>query len=250
MQRHPCTRLGPARRRARSFLLAIGVLLVAGGSVARAGFSVTMFVDGGQLPTIFDNVFPDMNPAPNDMTIPFTVGDIGNNWTASGVIYANGGGGYPPVSTVVTDTLIEKLTPGLHFGEIRVLHDYAASGVFTHSAHLDGQFENVLNNPIGGAELNFIADVSGQNLGVFHDGPISGVNVHPFAADLGPLVLPTTTQHALTFQFYLDEPGDAIRLFNSAEIHTGPEPSTMLLAAIALLGARWRACRPGRRLHR
>lgn len=211
------------------------VLALAGGKIACAGFSVTLFVDGGQQPTVFDNGPGDLNPAQFDMTVPFTVSNLGNNWTATGVIYANGGGGVPPVSTVVTDTLIEKLTPGLHFGEIRVVHDYAASGVFSHTGELEGQFENVLGNPIGGAELNYIADVSGQNLGVFHDGPITGVLVHPFAQTFGPLVLPTTTEHSLTFQFYLDEPGDAIRLFDSAEIHSVPEAGALLFTGMGFV---------------
>ncbi len=226
-----------SRIRTRSFLFAIGVLLVVSSGVARAGLSVTLFVDGGQLPTIFDNGAGDINPDPFDMTVPFTVGDIGNNWTATGVIYANGGNNTPPVSTIVTDTLIEKLTPGLIFGEIRVVHDYIASGAFTYTTEIDGQFENTLNNLIGGIELNFIADVNGNNLGVFQEGPIENVLVHPFADTFNPQVIATTSQTELTFQFYLDSPGDAIRLFNSAEVVGVPEPSTMFLAAIALLGA-------------
>lgn len=119
------------------------------------------------------------------------------------------------------------------------MHNYAASGLFAHSATLDEQFENVLGNDIGYAELRYFADVSpGQSLGMLHEGPVINMqSPQAFAGgNLGPLLLPTTTKHEITLQFYLGDPGDAIRLFNGAEIHTAvPEPSSAVLGVLGVL---------------
>lgn len=218
--------------------------------VARAGYSVEISVNGGAPAIYLDNGAFDLNPAVFDLEIDFTVNDIGNNWTASGTVLATGGGdGVPPVSTIVTDTLIQKLLPGLFFGEIEVVHNYAASGLLSHSAVLDGQFENVLGNPISYAELFYtpqvFPEVFNVSMGTAHEGPVSGVlGPVPFDEILGPILLPTTTEHEITLGFYLDSPGDAIRLFNSAEIHTiVPEPTIqmLLLSAMAsLVARRWK----------
>lgn len=214
----------------------------------RAGYSVEISVDGGAPMIFLDNGAFDLNPGLFDLEIDFIVNDVGNNWTASGTVLATGGGdGVPPVSTIVTDALIQKLLPGLFFGQIEVTHNYAASGILSHSAVLDGQFENVLGNPISYAELFYTPQVFpgvfNVSLGTAHEGPVSGVlGPVPFDDFLGPILLPTTTQHEITLGFYLDSPGDAIRLFNSAEIHTiVPEPtSAVLLWSIAtgLIGRR------------
>lgn len=222
-------------------LLAIGFLLSA-PALALAGFSIEISVDAGPAVTYLDNGPEDLNLALLDIEIPFTVGDVGNNWSATGTVLATGGGGFPPVSTIVTDTLIENIGGQFLGGAIHVKHNYAASGLFAHTATLDGQFENVLGNQIGFADLTFIAAVSpdyGQNLGVLHEGPVNNSDSpQPFVGgDLGPLVLPTTIAHLITLQFYLGDPGDAIRLFNSAEIHTVvPEPGTLVLAGLAGVG--------------
>jgi hypothetical protein len=226
--------------------LAIGYLLSAPGW-AMAGFSIEISVDAGPAITYLDNGPEDLNLAPLDIEIPFTVGDVGNNWSATGTVLATGGGGLPPVSTVVTDTLIENIGGQFLGGAIHVKHNYAASGLFAHTATLDGQFENVLGNQIGFADLTFIAAVSpdyGQNLGLLHEGPVNNSpSPQPFVGgNLGPLVLPTTIAHLITLQFYLGDPGDAIRLSNSAEIRTVvPEPSGVVLgavgAALVLMGA-------------
>jgi|GEM_PF-3291118 len=224
-----------------SVLLAIGYLLSAPG-LTLAGFSIEISVDAGPAITYLDNGAEDLNLALLDIEIPFTVGDVGNNWSATGTVLATGGGGFPPVSTIVTDTLIENIGGQFLDGAIHIKHNYAASGLFAHTATLDGQFENVLGNQIGFADLTFIAAVSpdyGQNLGQLHEGPVNNSpSPQPFVGgNLGPLVLPTTIAHLITLQFYLGDPGDAIRLFNSAEIHTVvPEPSTMVLACLAGAG--------------
>lgn len=228
-------------RRCCVALITASILLAAADS-ATAGFSIEISVDAGPAITYLDNGPEDLNLAVLDIEIPFTVGDVGNNWSATGTVLATGGGGFPPVSTIVTDTLIENIGGQFLAGAIHVKHNYAASGLFAHTATLDGQFENVLGNQIGLAELTFIAAVSpdhGQNLGLLHEGPvINSPSPQPFVGgDLGPLVLPTTIAHLITLQFYLGDPGDAIRLFNSAEIRTTvPEPSSMALAGFAAAG--------------
>lgn len=211
-------------------------LMLVNSIPAWAGFSVEISVDGG-LPILFsDNGALDLNPAVGDIEIDFTVNDVGNNWTASGTVLATGGNGGPPVSTIITDTLIEKLQPGLFNGHIEVFHNYAASGLGSHSASLDGQFENTLGSVISYTDLLFTVQVNSQFVGSSYEGPADGVpEPVPFDAFLGPLELPTTTRHELSLFFYLDAPGDAIRLFNSAELRTiVPEPGTACLALMVL----------------
>jgi hypothetical protein len=212
--------------------------------IANAGYSVEIGVDGGPPITYLDNGAFDLNPAPFDIQIDFQVGDAGGFWTAEGTVFATGGNGAPPVSTIVTDTLIEKQLPGLFFGSIQVTHNYSASGLGSHSALLDGQFENTLGVPISYAELFYTPTVNGQGMGSAHEGPvINMLGPVPFNDVLGPLVLGTTTEHHINIGFYLDSPGDAIRLFDSAELHTFvPEPaSAALLAATLLIRRRRRA---------
>ncbi len=227
---------------ARSIVLAMCIVLGA-AEAAEAGFFIEISVDGGP-PTKYDDNGPDdLNLAKFDIEIPFTVGDVGKNWSATGTVLATGGGGTPPVSTIVTDTLIENIGGAFLQGQIRVVHNYAASGLFAHSASLDGQFENVLGNAIGYAELRYFAEVSpGKSLGMLLEGPVINMpSPQPFVGgNLGPLLLPTTIEHEITLQFYLGDPGDAIRLFNSAEIHTVvPEPSSAVLGllGVVMLGA-------------
>lgn len=214
-------------------LLAI-IYLLGGTERAWAGFSIEISVDGG-VPTVFlDNGPDDLNPLPFDLEIPFTVGDAGNNWSATGTVLATGGDGAPPVSTIVTDTLIENIGGQFLQGEILVVHNYTASGLGTHTATLDGQFENVLGNDIGYADLRLFAAVNSQSMGMLHEGPvINSPSPQAFGGGMLALQLPTTTEHSLLFQFYLGDPGDAIRLFNSGELHTVvPEPSSVLLALV------------------
>jgi hypothetical protein len=72
-------------------------------------------------------------------------------------------------------------------------------------------------------------------MGVFHDGPVTGNGPIPFSGNLGPLHLPSTEEHDLTLGFYLDSLGDAIRLDNSVELHSIPEPTTGAAFALAML---------------
>jgi hypothetical protein len=189
-----------------------------GSNPAQAGFSVELSVNGGFPAVYLDNAAPDLNPAVGDIEIDFAVSDA------------------PPVSTIVTDTLIEKLTAGLINGQIEVTHNYVVAGPAMHDAMIDGQFENTLGNPISFADLNYTATVNNYFIGSTYEGPAMGVpGPVPFSALLGPVATPTTTEHVHTLSFYLDSPGDAIRLFDSAEIHTFvPEPGTLALAGACL----------------
>ncbi len=229
-------------------VLSLGALLLE-PRIALAGFSVEIGVNGAPPIVYLDNGALDLDPDAFDIQIDFQVADVGGFWTASGTVLATGGNGVPPVSTIVTDTLIEKLLPGLFFGSIQVTHNYAASGLASHSAVLDGQFENTLGAPISYAELFYTPTVNNQGMGMAHEGPvINMLGPVPFADVLGPLVLPTTTEHLINIGFYLDSPGDAIRLFDSAELHTFvPEPSSsaLLIAGFAAI-----VLRRGRRIAR
>ena len=228
--------------------LGLGVALLA-PRIALAGFSVEIGVNGGPPVLYPDNGILDLNPAPFDIQIDFQVGDLGGFWTAEGTVLATGGNGAPPVSTIVTDTLIEKLLPGLFFGSIQVTHNYSASGLGSHTAVLDGQFENTLGAPISYAELFYTPTVNNQGMGSAHEGPvINMLGPVPFADVLGPLVLGTTTEHLINIGFYLDSPGDSIRLFDSAELHTYvPEPSAAALLSAGLAAI---LVRRGRRIFR
>lgn len=205
---------------------------------AHAGFSIEISVDGGVPTVIFDNDPEDNNDLVDyDMEVDFTVTDLANTWSATGTVLATGGGGYPPVATVVTNLLIENTGGAFLSGQIKVVHNYAASGAYSHTALLHGQFENLLGNNIGLAWLDVSASVNAFAIGGMSAGPVEGVpGPVEFFDAAGPLLLPTTTQHTLIHHFYLGDPGDAIRLFNSSEIHTVvPEASSTLLALTGTL---------------
>ena len=163
--------------------------------------------------------------------------DLANRWVAEGDIFANGGfNGEPPVSTIVTNTLIEKIADVPIFtGDIDIIHSYAASGLQTHTAQIDGQFDNTVDSDIGGARLEYIPTVSGQGMGAFDSGFVDGPGPIVFADTLGPLLLATTEEHHIFMRFYLDTLGDLIEMFNSAELHSTPEPATGAVLTLAML---------------
>jgi hypothetical protein len=218
-----------------------GVMLAA--SSARAGFSVDVYVDNVAVGVITDNALGDSNPAVGDIWYEFDLMDAQNRWRAKGDLFAEGGyNGVPPVSTVVTNTLIEKIAnvPLLQ-GEIDFVHHYAASGLGTHTAHIDGELDNTIDHEVKGASLDYSAEINGQPLGTFVKPFYAGPGPEPFAGDLGPLVLPTTTEHHMQLRFYLDSIGDSIEMFNSAEMHTFvPEPASgcVFAASVAFLASR------------
>lgn len=219
-------------------------LLIARPAVA--GYSVDVYIDGVFSYAVLDNAAGDSNPAVGDIEHHFLLTDVANRWQAEGDVLALGGfDGVPPVSTVVTDTLIEKIANVPIFsGELDFIHHYAASGLQSHSASIDGVFDNTVNHEVGGTSLLYQASVTGYDLGTFATGIYSGPGPHPFMGGVGPVVTPTTIEHHMHMQFYLDTLGDSIELFNSAEIHTVPEPvglGLILMAAAAWSARRGRA---------
>jgi MYXO-CTERM domain-containing protein len=224
--------------------LAVGVMLFAGPVLA--GFSIEVRVDNVPVGLIVDDGPDDLNDDDGDIWYHFQLTDAQNRWEAEGDIFAEGGyNGVPPVSTVVTNTLIEKVADVPIFaGEIDFFHNYASSGLQTHTASIDGVFDNTIDHNVQGASLEYSADVNGQSMGGFATGIYTGPGPEPFDSTLGPLLTPTTTQHHMKLRFYLDSLGDSIELFNSAEIHTRvPEPATWglgLVAVGAVLAARRR----------
>lgn len=220
----------------------VGVMLLSRSAIA--GFSVDVYVDNLPVYAVMDNSPQDANPVLGDIEHHFVLTDAQNRWEADGTLYAEGGyNGQPPVSTVVTNTLIEKIANvPLFVGEIDFVHHYAASGLQTHTASIDGVFDNTINHLVGGASLQYTAEINGQSLGGYATGFYTGPGPEPFMGSLGPLVLPTTTEHHMEMRFYLDALGDSIELFNSAEIHTVPEPAgAVMLAALGAIFASRRA---------
>ena len=214
----------------------IGLMLIA--SPAMAGYSIEILVDDLPVNLIVDNSPDDLDNNVGDIWYHFQLTDVQNRWEAEGDIFAVGGfDGQPPVSTIVTNTLIEKVADVPIFsGEIDVIHNYAASGLLPHTALIDGQFDNTIDHEVKGASLDYFASVNGQSLGSFITGIYAGPGPEPFDGALGPLLLPTTTEHHMTLRFYLDSLGDSIELFNSAELHSGvPEPAAWAFVLVALI---------------
>ena len=222
--------------------ITVGLILVAGP--AMAGFSIEVYVDNLPMGVVADNGPDDWNDDEGDIWYHFQLTDVENRWEAEGDLFAEGGyNGQPPVSTIVTNTLIEKIADVPIFeGKIEFIHNYAASGPQVHLASIDGQLDNEIDHQVQGAGLEFIASINGQSLGGFNTGIYVGPGPEPFDNTLGPLLLPTTTEHYMQLRFYLDSLGDSIELFNSAELHSiVPEPATcglLLLAFGAVLVAR------------
>lgn len=215
---------------------------------AVAGFAIDVYIDNIPAYQVLDNSPDDANPALGDIEHHFLVNDAMNIWQAGGVIFAEGGfNGVPPVSTVVTNTLIEKIANvPLNVGEIDFVHHYAASGLQAHTAWIDGVFDNTIDHEVRGASLEYRAWINSQPMGTFATGFYAGPGPQPFMGGLGPLLLPTTTEHHMEMRFYLDSLGDSIELFNSAEIHTVPEPTAavvMLALGVMATSRRRRATR-------
>lgn len=216
-----------------STVVALGLLTLA--RPAWAGFSIDVYIDNVIAYQVLDNSPDDANLAIGDIEHHFLLTDAMNIWQAGGTIYAEGGfNGVPPVSTVVTDTLIEKIANvPLNVGEIDFVHHYAASGLQSHTASIDGVLDNTIDHEVRGASFEYRADINGQPMGTYGTGFYAGPGPHPFMGGLGPLVLPTTTEHHMEMRFYLDSIGDSIEMFNSAEIHTIPEPACVALIGLA-----------------
>jgi len=226
----------------RMRLVVFALCLLALPRTAWAGFSIDVYIDNIIAYQVLDNSPDDADLTVGNIEHHFQLNDMQNRWEATGVILAEGGfNGVPPVSTVVTDTLIEKIANvPLNVGQIDFIHHYAASGLQSHTASIDGVFDNTIDHEVRGADLLYLADINGQPLGAYGTGFYAGPGPHAFMGSLGPLVLPTTTEHHMTLRFYLDSLGDSIEMFNSAEIHTTPEPAgaALVIAACMLVVSR------------
>lgn len=114
--------------------VAFGLFMVARPAVA--GFAIDVYIDNIIAYQVLDNSPADANLVVGDIEHHFNLNDAMNRWEATGVIFAEGGfNGVPPVSTIVTDTLIEKIANvPINEGEIDFVHHYAASGMQSHAA--------------------------------------------------------------------------------------------------------------------
>jgi hypothetical protein len=215
-----------------------GVLVVLFTVVpAMGGDKIEIFVDGQLLVTVNDGDFGvdldfDANEIEVDMDV---VGQIDASWVATGKIIAKGGGQIP-ITTVVTETLIESVANGVG-GTITVVHHAISDPPHPqYFSSLDGQYENVLGQTISLAWVqsyqSFIDNESiGDILPPMAQNVPTNLQPVPFDGMSGPLILtdqsplyqtlPVMTQ-TIRLVFYVDDPGDAIRLFDSAEIFPAP----------------------------
>jgi hypothetical protein len=217
-------------------VISIGVTLFAIPAIA--GYSIEVLVDNVPVGLVMDNGPDDLNAAVGDIWYHFQLNDVQNRWQAEGDVFAEGGyDGVPPVSTIVTNTKIEKIANvPINDGEIDFVHNYAASGLLQHFAVIDGVFDNTIDHEVKGASLDYSASINGQSLGFFGTGFYAGPGPEPFDGMLGPIWLPTTTEHHINMRFYLDSLGDSIELFNSADVHTRvPEPASGCVMAVAAM---------------
>lgn len=199
---------------------------------AGAGTSIDIMVPGQPTVTVNDGDAVDLDPDSMEIEYDFSVSHPLGYWTATGKVIATGGE-LVPVTTIVTNTLIQK-----HFGvllndEIKVIH-YFDSWLTAQPywAELQGEYDNLVFANIGVADLTYIPSVNNESIGVIDPPAAIGVpGPVPFLGSVGPLypAQPAMSQTILML-FYLDIEGDAIRLFNSAEIKPTPP------AAIPTLG--------------
>jgi hypothetical protein len=88
--------------------MTVGLMLITSPSMG--GYSVDVYIDNVLFNTVNDNGPGDANGAVGDILYNFNLSDAQNRWDATGVLIAEGGyNGQPPASTIVTDTLIEKV---------------------------------------------------------------------------------------------------------------------------------------------
>ena len=232
----------------RLALPALAGMMVLGitGEVAWSGTSLTYKREGGLATTVLDNSLDDLDPDPFEIEVDFSIMNPGI-WLAEGTIIAKGNGEVP-ITTVVTDTLIQKLDAPILNDAIIVEHFFTSTLTATpFTAHLSGKYDKLLPGlNIGLADLLYIPSVNDELIGIID--PPAAVNVPPtvpFMGNSGPLYPATEPlSHKLEIRFYLDELGDAIRLDNSASISHVPEPTSGLLlllgAACCIAAHRWR----------
>jgi hypothetical protein len=225
-------------------VLSITCLVGSLADAARAGTSVDILVPGQPTVTINDGGPLDLDVDPLEIEYDFSVSHPLGYWTATGKVIAKGGD-LVPVTTIVTNTLIQKHSGVLLNDEIKVIHYFDSFlTAQPYTAELDGQYDNLVFPTIGVADLTFVPMVNNENIGVIDPPAAIGIPAPspPFAGASGPLYpSQQPTSQTVLLLFYLDVEGDAIRLFNSAEIKP-PDTAIptlsewgMILAALLLV---------------
>jgi len=219
----------------------VGIL----ASPVGAGTSIDIMVPGQPTITVNDGDAVDIDLDPMEIEYDFSVSHPMGNWSATGKVIAKGGE-LIPVTTIVTNTLIQK-----HFGvepngEIKVIHyfdSYLTAQPYT--AELTGEYDNLVFANISVADITYVPSVNNEIIGVIDPpGAIGVPGPVGFVGASGPLY-PSQQPLSQTIDllFYLDIQGDAIRLFNSAQIlPAGTEIPTLgewgsILVALLLIAA-------------
>jgi hypothetical protein len=211
------------------FTLALATwALLAAAMPAWAGTSIQIMVPGQPTITINDGDTSDDDADPMGILYDFSVAHPLGYWSATGTIIATGGELIPPV-TIVTDVLIQK-----HFGDIlddtiTVVHYFTSFlTAQPYVAKLDGHYDNLQFTNIGVADLDYFPSVNNESIGVLDPPPamdVPGPTMPPFDLESGPLYPMTQPlSQTILLRFYLDIPGDAIIMYNSASIEPPGEP--------------------------
>jgi hypothetical protein len=206
----------------------------------------------GGVGTIVDNGPGDLNGNADEIEADITLAGAGGNWIGTGTVFATGGGNVDP-TLILTDVLFENVTGVQIVGLLTIVHTFdPVPDQPPQKMVLDGEADNLAGPFIGGVELDFTGLADAEQIGNIHKGPYAAVaGPQPFDGMIGPLVPPRDfTTQTIDLVFYLDGFGDAIRLFNSAEILSVPEPSPAALLGLLvaeLLRRGSRRSRPVRR---
>lgn len=212
--------------------LAFAVILLPGGD-ARALNMIEISGNGG-VGTIVDQGPGDLDPDADEIEALITLVGAGGNWIGTGTVLANGGGNVDP-TLIFTDVLLQNVTGVQIVGLLTIQHTFdPVPDQPPQKMVLDGEFDNLVGPLISGVELDFTGLVDNEVIGNLHEGPFGPVAApKPFDGMVGPLVPPRDfTSQTIDLVFYLDGLGDAVRLFNSAEILSVPEPGPIALLAL------------------
>jgi MYXO-CTERM domain-containing protein len=197
---------------------------------------------------IADGDAADLDDDADQIEVLFSCSQAQGVWTAEGRVFATvdaeGHG-----DLIVTETLIEKIAGDFVGGHIDVLHEFESfltTPVI--EAEVDGAYDHLSPlSVIGWANVEFAFYGYGDFIGAVDPPPAIGIPVPPdvpFAGVVGPTYVGGfPPSERVTIAFYLDLPGDAIRLDDSVHVSMVPEPggAALVLACVALaLGRRRR----------
>ena len=219
----------------------LGAVSARAACPAGPGSSVSVsYSDMGTTVTfeVLDGAALDFDPDPREITANFEFGASvppPQPWTATGTITAvSNADGF--AETLLTNLLIENTGGPVDAVELVAQHCYdnQITIPLSFKAPVDGALLNTFDGQIREVELaSYSAHVSGQALsGGFSEHAVAVQGPVPFLHLLGPTsvqMLPPRASQTHTLFFYLDSPGDAIRLPNSALI----QPSAAGLPAVS-----------------